>query len=311
MKMLRWLQRLAKRKRTYVLLLTLAFVALLGYALYKCWLNATETPTTAYTRLAFANVASQVVLSILTLAAVLTSLWLAGLKSIFLGPELELRLTNDELHCVPLWNGNNIPAEEQDKCLAIYVHVQNDKTMAAEDCRITCNEIYVSPDGKSFYKYKTLQTASFKWVYANKEEPYLATIRKRVEKYARIVEIIEQRHGDNVSMVSNSVDTGGVIEDKSSQNRFDASRNEYTSWLSVCLPLTPESDADIRIPTRYRGVMLPLAVVSKTSPESVFYALVVWNGDEVGKYQQAGFLEVAIKDPHEAKRMIKDSYKEG
>ena len=310
MKMRAWLQRVVKRKRTYVLLLTLLFVVILGYALYKCWLSAGQTPAEAYTRLAFTNVASQVILSVLTLAAVLTSLWLAGLKSIFLGPELELCLTNDELHCVPLWNSNDYADEELDKRLAIYVHVQNEKSMAAEDCRVTCNEIYVSPDGKSFYKYKTLQTASFKWVYANKEEPYLATIRKRVEKYARIVEILEQRHGDNVSMLNGKCDSAVVKQAKDSQSQLNNSPGEYTSWLSVCLPLTPESDAAIRIPTRYRGVMLPLAVVSKTSRESLFYAVVLWNGDEVGKYRQAGFLEVAIKKPHEAKRMIKDSYKE-
>lgn len=269
----------------------------MGFLAY-CYIDvvhsANVTPQEDYTRLAVANVATQVVLSLLTFVAVCVSLWMAGLKLLFQRPKIRLISANDKLHCILENVPTDLPMPIEKPYLDIYAHLENLSSIAAEGCRITCNKIYVSVDGSVFHLYKIIQTASFNWTYASKDEPYLAIIRKSVERFCRIMKILQQ------STVEAGADGNASIEIK---DKVESSGN--VSWIEIYLPERPGAKGTIVIPTRYCGVLLPLTVVSKSTEERTFFLKVVWHGDKVEKYEQAGFLEVdVLSDEDAASKLI-------
>lgn len=286
-------------KKCILILASVIILVILGVVLFSyLWRMAAITPSAQFTRTTLVTVSTQIALSLFTLFALLVSLWVAGLNKVFIGPKLALKAAFDELHCVL----SNNPV--QDGILNIYIHVENARRMSAEECSVTCNEINVSVDGIHFYKYKTIQTASFKWAYAKKEEPYVTTVRHTVEKYARIVEI-RQRSPEDVPSENSEFSLEGVSG--GDKNRFVLNNVEKNkiSWFEVLLPMTSESSETITIPTRYRALLLPLTVVSKNTSEALFYVKIVWNGDLIERYQQAGSLQVEVLYPNTAKKIIK------
>lgn len=286
-------------KKILYSIVIIAFVGVVIYVLYNAIASANTTPDTDYHKLAVTSAATQVLLSLLTFLALCVSLWMAGLKGIFMSPKLSLKAVNDDLHCVFLGESRKGGAILNPR-LAIYAHVENGKSIAAEGCRITCNEIFASVDGSTFSSYTKIQTASFKWVYSTKEEPYLSTIRRRVEKFVRIAEIVEQ---DSLSEQNSPGDDTGENA-PSSAVQMQSSTNVKLSWIEVCLPSRPEADQQLKIPARYKAVLLPLTVVSKTTSENEFFLRIIWKGDEVVKYKQAGFLSISVLTWSEAKRII-------
>lgn len=288
--------------KKYILVILVAILLLVGCGIIfkHLWAIAVITPADQFTRTTLVTVSTQIALSLFTLVALLVSLWVAGLDKVFKGPKLSLKSSFDELHCVLSTN------PVQDGILNIYIHVENERSMSAEDCSVTCNEINVSVDGINFYKYKTIQTASFKWAYAKKEEPYVTTVRHTVEKYARIVEIRQQSQNDIPSENQTSSSEVGTCGENNQRSIGDViSEKNKISWFEVLLPMTSESVETITIPTRYRALLLPLAVVSKNTSEKLFYVKIAWNGDLIERYEQAGFLQIEVIDPHVARKIIK------
>ena len=277
-----------KRLLILVLVLILALLAI-GVAVW----TAMPTPAVQYTRLAVGNLATQIGLSFFTFVAVCISLWVAGINRYFVGPDILIKTAIDELHCVLSANTRRLPGELDNVRLTIYVHAENSSSIVAEDCRLTCNKLFVSVDGLTYYKYKNIQTASLRWVYPNLEDPYSTTLRKRVEKFARIVQIVERVNDDEDSSA----------DDNSEQSTESADRT-VVSWIEVCLPLTPESSESIRIPTQYRAVLIPLTIVSRTAKERQVFCQVVWRGDSVRKYAEAGYLGAKIISEGDARLMI-------
>ena len=283
-----------------------------GALVYKyIWLNAVPTPPQDFTRLALTTVLTQIALSLFTFLALCVSLWVAGFNRLIIGPSLILKTQFDDLHCVLSNDPHSIPKPTQEPCLSIYVHVENSQRMSAEDCSVTCNQIFVSVDGIDFYKYKTIQTAAFKWAYANKQDPYVATIRRTVEKYARITEIRQQSTCDNSSF--NKPQGNGFLEPVSKEScnqtadkKGDELGLKDVTWFEILLPMTSESSGTISIPTRYRAILMPISLVSKNTTDDLYYVKVVWKGDSVEKYKQAGFLQCSVIAEAEAKRLIKE-----
>lgn len=278
---------------------------------FNIWADAIVTPPQEFTRLALTTVLTQIALSLFTFLALCVSLWAAGFNRLIIGPSLILKTQFDDLHCVLSNDPQSIPKPTQEPCLSIYIHVENTQRMSAEDCSVTCNQIFVSVDGVDFYKYKTIQTAAFKWAYANKQDPYVATVRRTVEKYARIVEIRQQSTCDNSSF--DKPHENGHLETipqeackQTIDNTIDGPRLKDVTWFEVLLPMTSESSGTISIPTRYRAILMPISLVSKNTPDDLYYVKVVWKGDSVEKHKQAGFLQCSVVTEAEAKRLIKE-----
>ena len=275
------------------------------------WVDAVVTPPQEFTRLALTTVLTQIALSLFTFLALCVSLWAAGFNRLIIGPSLILKTQFDDLHCVLSNDPQSIPKPTQEPCLSIYIHVENSQRMSAEDCSVTCNQIFVSVDGIDFYKYKTIQTAAFRWAYANKQDPYVATVRRTVEKYARIVEIRQQSTCDNSSF--NKQHENGPFKpiskescNQTADKKSDGLGLKDVTWFEVLLPMTSESSGTISIPTRYRAILMPISLVSKNTPDDLYYVKVVWKGDSVEKYKQAGFLQCSVITEAEAKRLIKE-----
>ena len=275
------------------------------------WVDAVVTPPKDFTRLALTTVLTQIALSLFTFLALCVSLWVAGFNRLIIGPSLVLKTQFDDLHCVLSNDPQSIPKPTQEPSLSIYVHVENLQRMSAEDCSVTCNQIFVSVDGMDFYKYKTIQTASFKWAYANKQDPYVTTVRRTVEKYARIAEIRQQSTCDNSSFDKThgneftKLNSNGTSKDVEGI-KGDEHGIKNITWFEILLPMTSESSGSISIPTRYRAILLPVSLVSKNTPDDLYYVKVVWNGDSVEKYKQAGFLRCSVVSEAEARRLIKE-----
>ena len=275
------------------------------FVYFRMWINAVVTPPEQYTRIALATVLSQIALSIFTFVALCVSMWGSGFNRLIIGPSLTLETGFDDLHCVLSNDPECTPKPTQEPYLSLYVHVENSQSMSAEDCSVTCNRIYVSVDGIDFYKFRTIQTASFKWAYANKEDPYVATVRRTVEKYARIVEIRQQSTCDN-SNSDRFTESTSLPPSSESGNPSSSQGIQNVSWFEVLLPSTSESRGTISVPTRYRALLLPISIVSKNTPVDPYFVKVVWKGDAVEKYKQAGFLQCSVVSESESRKLIKE-----
>lgn len=298
-----------RHPRISKVLLSVSFIAVsigaCALVRHYIWADAVATPPNEFTRLALTTVLTQIALSLFTFLALCVSLWVAGFNRLIIGPSLTLKTQFDDLHCVLSNDPQSIPKPTQEPCLSIYIHVENSQRMSAEDCSVTCNQIFVSVDGIDFYKYKTIQTAAFKWAYANKQDPYVSTVRRTVEKYARIAEIRQQSTSDNSSF--NKPHEDGPLEPISKEDKIsDGLGLKDVTWFEVLLPMTSESSGTISIPTRYRAILMPISLVSKNTPDDLCYVKVVWKGDAVEKYKQAGFLQCSVIPDAEAKMLIKE-----
>lgn len=295
-------------KVLYCSVLLIIVVGVGSWVYYHIWADASVTPPEQFTKLSVITVLTQIALSLFTFMALCVSLWVAGFNTLIIGPSLILKTKFDDLHCVLANDPQSIPKPTLEPCLSIYIHVENSQRMCAEDCSVTCNQIYVSVDGIDFYKYKTIQTASFKWAYANRQDPYVTTVRRTVEKYARIVEIRQQSNYDNSSSNKpNELELKTFAPRKEScAHKYDDVNHKNATWFEVLLPMTSESNETITIPTRYRALLLPISVVSKNTADELYYVKVVWKGDAVEKYRQAGFLQNEVISEYEAKKLIKE-----
>lgn len=295
--------------RLKIVIIVFVFLALLGcvgyFAYYRFWGNAVVTPPKDFTRLALITVSTQIALSVFTFLALCVSLWVAGFNRLIIGPSLILKTQFDDLHCVLSNDPACTPKPTQEPFLSLYVHVENLQPMSAEDCSVTCNRIYVSVDGMDFYKFRTIQTASFKWAYEKKEDPYVTTVRRTVEKYARIIEIRQQSTYDNSNFDKSSEATSPVPSSEN-VNPTSSQGGQNVSWFEVLLPSTSESRGTISVPSRYRALLLPISIVSKNTPVDPYFVKVVWKGDAVEKYTQAGFLQCSIVSESESRKLIKE-----
>lgn len=259
-----------------------------------------------YSRFGVGQLLTQITLSLLTLAALCWSLCGNALKNFLHGPELRMVVNKDAVHCVL---DNNLPAQGAlgagQPLLSIYAHIENLSKSVATECQLISNRVYVSVDGKSFHAYKRWQTASYRWLYAQKDKPYTTEVRNSVEKYVRVITIVQQEKsfessepGGLQSGVINSAFVGG------------AEKNIEASWFEIQLPVAHFGGKEfgIRVPPQYRGVLLPITRVCAEGSGITEYVKIVWHGGSVRNYMLPGMLSIEVNSHKEVETVIRKEF---
>lgn len=222
---------------------------------------------------------TQVILSLATTVALVSSIYGKRFINWLHGPVLRFVTQMDDDHCV-LKVGRS--GDDNSDVLRVYLHVENDGRTPATGCQLIANKVYVSVDGLRYVQYQSWQTAKFQWVYASKDNKYDAEIRKSLERFARIVEIVQQdQSGDSDDEASEE-----IIVDRHLRNEVEA------SWFVVQLPMAEYFDKGIKIPLQYKHIILPITCVSVEADAFVGYFHLGWRGSSVSLYRQPGMLEV-------------------
>lgn len=285
-------------KKVFVSFVILVILAVLTVIAVWQYYRIPNVENVGYSlRLQFTNVASQVALSLFTLAAVGTSLWYSGLNKIFLGPCVRLETVNDDLHCVLINDPHAVVRPSGEPRLNIYVHAENTSNMPAEICQISCNCIFASIDGNRYYRFRSVQAASFKWSYPEDGTPYKTSVYNSVEKYSRIVQIVQQ---------SSEAENGGADVSEESLSCGASDSQNVVSFIRVCIPSVSGGVPYIDVPSNYKSVLIPLTVVYKKAQAKRQYLRIVWKGDYVALFRNVGFLEVAVLSERKAKKMIEE-----
>lgn len=218
-----------------------------------------------------------------TLSAVLWALFSDSFFKMVHKSNLELIADKDDSLCYLIKDEVRVPDIERTR-LEICAKISNGSLVAATGCQLVTNELYVSSDGIKFSKLRNICTAAFKWVY---EDDYETTIRRGVDKFARIVDI--RREVSKPAVVPGGKSRGGDTERVS---------------LVVRVPDHTSNKGEIDLGVDYKGVMFPVKLVSETEEIKVYFLQIVWQGKDLKDFKVADKLKIRKLDEAEAKRDI-------
>ena len=248
------------------------------------WVLYTASPCNNFTRDVVWNGGIQALGALATVAAVLYSLFGDRIQKKLNKPNLRMCCKRDKAHCYiqPELEGGLATSSQ----LEILLSVHNDSETPARSCQLVSNCVYVSQEGDFFVKYDRFCTASYKWMYKDKaDSAYGVDIRKSIEKYAKILEIIQCPNEGG----STTADESTVIKPE--------------TYFSLCLPVHGGSDPRISIPSDYKGVLIPIKLVCNDVPTQIKYLKVIWKGRLVTQYKSGG-LHVGLLSEKEAMKVI-------
>lgn len=291
-----------KKRRIYFYVVLCAIVAALT-AVAVVWILCapanSQVSVSNYSRFGVGQLITQITLSLLTLGALFWSFCGNTLKNYLHGPDLKLVVAKDTVHCVlddavPVQG----PSGSKQPVLCVYAHVENASKAVATNCQLISSRVYVSVDGVGFYPYKSWQTASYKWLYEPSENQNVARIQKSVEKYARLVTIVQQ---DEAALSKEGTREGLQVEEVA---RVSVGN---TSWYEIQMPISHlvMKEFGISVAPQYRGIILPITIVCSESSNITEYVKIVWRGKSVGDYRLPGMLSVEVIAKDKAMEMIK------
>ena len=268
--------------------------SLVVYVGYE-WINGAPNPTgDNYSKMSVGQLLTQITLSVLTFATLFFYMFGKRIINWLHGPNLTLIVRKDGVHSVLATNNSGIGNSD---VLRLYVHVENDSQMPATGCQLIANIVYVSVDGLHYDCYQRWQTAKFQWVYSSRDNRFEVDIRKSLERYARILEIVQQDQSD---------DSGDEGDSECELiNTYGASTIE-ASWFVVQLPQIESCDTRkrISIPPQYRHIVLPITCVSRERKAFTSFIHVGWRGVSVSQFQQPGLLEIEVLTKRQVEKLI-------
>lgn len=276
----------------YTILLMIGIIVVYGG--YE-WINGAPCPIDDnYSKMSVGQLLTQITLSVLTFATLFFYMFGKRIINWLHGPSLTLIARKDGVHSVLATNHSGIGDSD---VLRLYVHVENDSQMPATGCQLIANIVYVSVDGLHYDCYQRWQTAKFQWVYSSRDNKFEVDIRKSLERYARILEIVQQDQSDDSGDDSDS----GYESDSA----YGASTIE-ASWFVIQLPQIESCDTRkrISIPPQYRHIVLPITCVSREGKAFTSYIHVGWHGVSVSQFQQPGLLKIEVLTKRQAEKLI-------
>lgn len=259
------------------------------------WLYLAPPAGDEYNRMSLSGVLIQGLLSILTFATVCWSIWGLYLRNLWWGPQVELATSFDDVHCVLVGNTRDESSPEAPSPrLRIYAHATNSSEAPGRDCQVLSNQIFVSVDGVDYYPYCNILPATYKWVYAVSRDAFITDVRRSVDKYFRVLEIVQRDSGSD----------GSDEDDAKSSNCARAPKADV-SWFEVCIPRAEGCKAKLVFETRYKYIMIPLTLVVRNKPDMVRYLCVSWRGGSVLDYKKPGMIDIQMIDESNAMSLIK------
>lgn len=231
-----------------------------------------------------------------TFLAVCVSLFGPALIKRFKKPCLNLNIACDDVHCVLSENDDGMMADTVVKKLQVFVSVKNTSDVDAIDSQLVCNRAFISKDGEKFVQFQTFRAASFRWLYSSDDAQFLTTLRKSVEKYAALFEIIERKE---------TVSEDGKI-DGASENKKQVVQ---TTSLAICLPVKKEeyrmsATHFIEIPPEYCAILLPVCLASSSTDPVFHYVKLYWRGNNLESFPTKDRLELKCLTKQEAQDAV-------
>lgn len=267
------------RKLAKVILALL--VAYVGFSGFVIWLLPMLCP--ALRRLDIVKVSIQFLGVIATLAAVLWALFGASVQAMFRRSCLDLHFKKAPEYCYLAKETSEVAGETRTR-LGVFARVSNASPVDAESCQVVTDEIFASSDGIKFSLIQKVCTTGFTWVYEGTRE---AIIRKGVDKHFKAVELLEKVIAPLLSPDGKVIRQAGRVIS-----------------LSVCIPNFVGGQDSFEVGPDYKGVMIPIRLVSKTEDVKTYYLKVVWLGSELKDFMTADKLKVMRLSESEAKSDI-------
>lgn len=218
-----------------------------------------------------------------TLSAVLWALFGASFLRKVQRSCLTLFTEKSREYCYFAKEESGVLGEERAR-LGIFAKVSNASSVDAESCQVVTGEVLASSDGVKFSSFQKVCTAGFNWVYEGGRE---ATVQKGVDKHFKFVELLEKT-------TMEQKDPGGTVEKPGGR----------TVSIFVCIPNFVNGQEVFEVGSDYKGVMIPVSLVSKTEEVKPYYLKVVWLGTDLKDYMTADKLKVMVLSVDDAEKDI-------
>ena len=228
-----------------------------------------------------------------TLGAVIASLFGHAIKRRYDRPNLVFDVACDDEHCVLRRDENSTASSFPKAVLEIYTQVKNTVCVEAQDAQLICHKAFVSKDGEHFIRFTNFRAASFRWLYSSEEKKFLTTLRHSVEKYAKVVEIVDQnvmREGS--AKPGESSEHGEVVRD---------------IHFEICLSLTDGQLTNIPVGLEYRAVLLSLCLASSSTQPEPYYLKIYLKSGGLDAMPTRDRLEIRTISKEEAQEAVSES----
>lgn len=282
-----------KRLLFYIVGILIGYWLLFGLLVYFA---PTSQSSPLYNRGLVLDIGVKLFSGFATFLAVCVSLFGSTVIKKFKQPCLNLNVGCDDVHCVLSEDDDGRVADTIIKKLRVFVSVKNVSEVDAVDSQLVCNRAFISKDGERFVQYQTFRAASFKWLYSSDDAKFLTTLRRSVEKYAEVFEVIEQKE---------TLSEDGKIDVDSSSNR----KVLRSTSLAVCLAVKKEDSRSvatryIEIPREYRAILLPICLASSSTAPKTYYVKIYWKGEMLDKFPTKDKLELKCLTRQEAQNAV-------
>ena len=127
-----------------------------------------------------------------TFFAVIVSLFGNAIKRRYDRPKIVLKSMCDDAHCALKGMQDATASSLNRKTLEVFMSAVNTSVVEAQDTQLVCAKAFASEDGERFVPFKTFRAASFRWLYSSEDNKFLTTLRHSIEKFIKIVDIVEE-----------------------------------------------------------------------------------------------------------------------
>lgn len=192
-----------------------------------------------------------------TFSAVIVSLFGNAIKRRYDRPNIVLKSMCDDAHCALKGVQDATAASLNRKTLEIYVSAVNTSVVEAQDTQLVCVKAFVSVDGDRFVHFQTFRAASFRWLYSSDSNKFLATLRHSIEKFIKIVDVVEEDVGqENVKVGEESKKSGSPMRGM---------------HFEISLALNVDGNPSIKVDEKYKAILLSLRLASSNTPPTPYY----------------------------------------
>ena len=141
------------------------------------------------------------------------------------------------------------------------------------------------------------RAASFRWLYSSDDSRFITTLRRPVEKFAKVFEVIERKEESG-------------MDGKFGDELEDAARKIITSIsLAICLSakkslMQNKSMRYMEIPPGYRAILLPICLTSSSTEPKTYYLKMYWKAGSLDSFPTKERLELRCLSPEEAQSAV-------
>ena len=202
----------------------------------------------------------QLFVGLATFLAVIVSLFGNAIKRRYDRPNIVLKSMCDDAHCALKGLQDATASSLNRKTLEIYISAVNTSVVEAQDTQLVCVKAFASEDGDRFVHFQTFRAASFRWLYSSENNKFLTTLRHSIEKFVKIVDVVEEDVGQE-----------NVKVGEKSKMPVSPMRGMH---FEISLALNVDGNPSIKVDERYKAILLSLRLASSNTAPAHYYVKV-------------------------------------